>query len=111
MISAAALLGALAKMMTLGFRSNWRMASMIVTVLPVPGLKYFNVRNLWFRESNKCTYGPKTMKGGDPGGSLTIDDTARFCAGFVSMSGLWVTIASCKIVWGFTWVKSGNWRR
>ena len=38
-MSAAALLGALAKMTVLGFRSNCRMASMIVTVLPVPGLE------------------------------------------------------------------------
>ena len=85
MISAAALLGALAKMMVLGFCSSWRMASMIVTVLPVPGLEYFDIRNIGSREFKKCTYGPKTIKGGDPGGSLTIEDTARFCAGFVSM--------------------------
>ena len=46
MMSAAALLGALAKMTVSGFRNNWRMASMIVTVLPVPGLRCFSVRNL-----------------------------------------------------------------
>lgn len=85
-MSAAALLGALAKTTVSGFLSNWRMASMIVTVLPVPGLEYFDVRNPGSREFRECTYGPKTIKGGDPGGSLTIDDTARFCAGFVSMS-------------------------
>ena len=101
MISASALLGARAKMMVLGFRSNWRIVSMIVTVFPVPGLEFLDVRKVSSCELKKYTHGPKTINGGDPGGSLTIDDTARFCAGFVSMSRLYVTIASCNIVGGF----------
>ena len=47
-MSAAALLGALAKITVVGFCNSWRIASMIVTVFPVPGLEQFYVRCIQF---------------------------------------------------------------
>lgn len=52
MMSAAALLGALANMTLLGLRSNWRIASMIVTVFPVPGLD-ISMSDTFVRESKR----------------------------------------------------------
>ena len=97
MMSAVALLGALAKITVVGFRKSRRMDPMFVTVLPVPGLN-ISMSETSGCECKECTHGPKTMKGGEPGGSLRIEDTARFWAGFVSMSGLKVTITPCNTV-------------
>lgn len=76
--SAAPLEGAHARMRASGFWARtWRIASTMVTVFPVPGLRSKSqVRHREVSGKAKNTYGPKTTKGIEPGASFRIEVTA-----------------------------------
>ena len=75
--SVAELLGAQARMRALGSLSKiWRIASIMVTVFPVPGLQ--EISNL-HSEKESMAYGPNTTNGGLPGSKLRMAVTASLC--------------------------------
>lgn len=76
--SAAELLGAQASMRALESVNNiCRIDSTTVTVFPVPGLKYEEIKNEKIRCGERKSYGPKMIKGTLPGGIKRIVPTAR----------------------------------